>query len=423
MHEIGRLGPERRVAEPDGCTRTLGSKPRVGVVCDLLEEHWVSMDLVAERLVNHLREDFGSSVDVCPLRPALVRRFGRPGSAGSRGHLADRLMNRFWDYPRWLREWRDEFDLFHIVDHSYAHLVHELPEARTVVTCHDIDAFRGLVDAGTTGSKLPKVVSRRILSGLRKAAWVTCNSNATRDDLVNFGLVDPRQVEVVHNGVDPICSPAAEPTADVQATRLLGPGGTIELLHVGSTVPRKRIDVLLHVLSEIRRQHPGACLVRVGGPFTSDQQDLARRLGVAEGVRVLPFLDRAVLAAVYRRAAVLLLPSEREGFGLPVLEAMACGLPVVAADIPALREVGGEEATYCPRDDLERWVEVVGSLLEEKATDSQRWSARRAAGQQRATRFSWSAHAEQMMDIYQRILPSQVLRRDESASRRKVLSA
>ena len=77
----------------------LGTKPRVGVVCDLLEEHWASMDLVAEMLVNHLREDFGNSVDVCPLRATSVRRFGLLGSAGRRGHLADRLVNRFWDYP------------------------------------------------------------------------------------------------------------------------------------------------------------------------------------------------------------------------------------------------------------------------------------------------------------------------------------
>ena len=214
-----------------------------------------------------------------------------------------------------------------------------------------------------------------------------------------------------------------KPTADAQASQLLGPVGTVEVLHVGSTVPRKRIDVLLHAFSEIRRQHREARLVRVGGPFTSEQQDLATRLRVAEAVRVLPFLDRRVLAAVYRRAAVLLLPSEREGFGLPVLEAMACGLPVVAADIPALREVGGEEATYCPPDDTARWVGAVRSLLEEREVDSERWAARRDAGRQRAARFSWCAHAEQMVDIYQRILPSQVLHRDESASRRKVLSA
>ena len=67
---------------------------------------------------------------------------------------------------------------------------------------------------------------------------------------------------------------------------------------------------------------------------------------------MLPFLDRATLAAVYRRSALVLLPSEREGFGLPVLEALACGTPVVASDIDALREVGGDAVRYCPAEDV-----------------------------------------------------------------------
>ena len=80
-----------------------------------------------------------------------------------------------------------------------------------------------------------------------------------------------------------------------------------------------------------------------------------RELGFGDAIVVLPALDRSTLAAVYRRCALLLMPSEREGFGLPVLEALACGTPVVASDAPALREVGGYAAAYCPVDDLEAW--------------------------------------------------------------------
>ncbi len=141
----------------------------------------------------------------------------------------------------------------------------------------------------------------------------------------------------------------AEPSADIDAARLLGPrGGFVDLLHVGSTIARKRIDVLLRVFDSLRSAHRQLRLMRVGGPFTAAQQALVRELGLGDAVVVLPALDRSTLASVYRRSALLLMPSEREGFGLPVLEALACGTPVVASDVAALREVGGYRRRVLP---------------------------------------------------------------------------
>ena len=100
------------------------------------------------------------------------------------------------------------------------------------------------------------------------------------------------------------------------------------------------------------------------------------RLGLEPHIIVLPFLERRVLAAVYRRAAVVLQPSDREGFGLPVAEAMACGTPVVASDLPPLREVGGAMASYCPVGDVEAWTSTVSELLDERSTPSTRTGAR-----------------------------------------------
>ena len=108
-----------------------------------------------------------------------------------------------------------------------------------------------------------------------------------------------------------------------------------DLLHVGSTIPRKRIDVLLEVVAAVRRAEPGARLLKAGGSLTAEQERLARSLGLADAVVTLPFLTRRTLAALYRRAAVVLQPSEAEGFGLPVAEALACGVPIVASDLDA----------------------------------------------------------------------------------------
>ena len=114
---------------------------RIAILCDLEEEGWTSMDLVAAMLEQGLRQ-VGRPIEVTRLQPPMRRRLS--GQAGPGYHLrfnCDRVLNRFWDYPRWLRTQRHRFDLFHVVDHSYSQLVHELPPERTVVTCHDVDIF------------------------------------------------------------------------------------------------------------------------------------------------------------------------------------------------------------------------------------------------------------------------------------------
>jgi len=175
------------------------------------------------------------------------------------------------------------------------------------------------------------------------------------------------------------------------------------VLHVGSTIPRKRIDVLLEVFAAVRRAHPDARLVRAGGRFTPEQEQQARDLGVLDAVVTLPFCSRATLAAVYRRAAIVVQPSSREGFGLPIVEAMACGTPVIASDIPALREVGGDAAAFCAVGDVNGWTETLASLLEERQAHPDRWSARKARGCARARSFSWSAFAEGLSRVYEEL--------------------
>ena len=119
---------------------------RFAVICDLLEENWPSMDLVAEMFVDTLRAQHAATVQATHICPPMKRRLSRLPwlGAGRTAVNADRLANRFWDYPRFLRRYRNAADVFHVVDHSYAQLVLELPARRTLVTCHDIDTFRCL---------------------------------------------------------------------------------------------------------------------------------------------------------------------------------------------------------------------------------------------------------------------------------------
>jgi glycosyltransferase involved in cell wall biosynthesis len=246
----------------------------------------------------------------------------------------------------------------------------------------------------------------RTLSGFRQAERVTCDSVATRDELLAHKLVEPERAVVIPNGVHPSCTPASDAIADQEATRLLGEASedSFDILHVGSTIPRKRIDLLLRIFAATRREFPSARLLRVGGSFTSDQLKLAGELGIADAIVVLPRLERNLLAAVYRRAAVVLQPSEREGFGLPVVEAMACGTAVVASDLPVLREVGGDAALYCKVGDVASWSKTVSQLLTERTRNTPSWSDRRVAGIAQASKFSWAEYTRKMVEVYREVL-------------------
>jgi glycosyltransferase involved in cell wall biosynthesis len=376
---------------------------RVAILADYLEEEWPSMDLVADMLYEHLRREHAATVEATLVRPPMPRRLTRLPlvAAPAKASILDRALARQWDYPRALGAIRGRFDVYHVVDHTYAHLVHALPADRTVVTCHDVDAFRSILQPEDEQRSAPyRWMSARILAGLRLAAHVPCDSESTRDALVSLAGFPQDRLSVIANGTDTARWQDTDALADLEAARLLGPRQGVELLHVGSTIPRKRIDILLDVFAAVKAERKDARLIRVGGPFTAEQRVRARELGILDAVVVLPFVDRATLAAVYRRAALTLLPSEREGFGLPLVESLASGTPMVATDIPVLRELGGDAVSYCPLEDIVQWAIAILALLAERERLPERWRLRRAAGVARASDFSWSHYAARLVGIY-----------------------
>ena len=345
------------------------------------------------------------------IRPPFRRRatLATVGPALGARRNVDRLLNRMVDYPRALRQivGRGEFDLFHLVDHSYGQLVPALPAGRVVVTCHDLDTFRCLLEPDREPRpRWFRAMVKRSLDGFRQAAAVACVSEATRRAVPAHDLIPEDRLHVVPNGIADGFAPHPDPSADTAADALLGgpPGAAVELLHVGSTIPRKRIDVLLRVFAEVRRAVPGARLIKAGGALTPEQARLADALGVADSIVPTGPVDLAVLAALYRRAALVLQPSEAEGFGLPVAEAMACGAAVLASDLEVLREVGGPAASYAPVADVPSWTTAALSLLDEDRDDPGARTSRRAAGLAQASRFRWSSHVAELIAIYRRVL-------------------
>jgi glycosyltransferase involved in cell wall biosynthesis len=359
------------------------------------------MDLIADMLLETLPQVSGAELTATRLCPPMARRWSRLPliGSGARATLADRLTGRLWDYPRWLARQAANFDVFHIVDHSYAHLVRVLPAERTTITCNDVDAIEAALPGSRKRFAPAGLLASHILDGLSRAAHVACISEATRTALLATGRVAPGHASVVYLGVHPSCSPTASPTWDAEIDRRLGPRG-VEILHVGSTIPRKRIDVLLKTVAGVRKAIGNIRLVRVGGCFTPAQRALAATLGISDAIVELPFLDRPLLAALYRRSSVVVLPSDREGFGLPLVEAMACGTLVVASALPALKEAGGDAAIYCPPGDVSIWVDTLTNLLRQREAEPATWACRQKASIAAASRFNWRTYATEMTMLY-----------------------
>lgn len=392
-----RCAPETALSECD-------STVRLALLCDFAEENWPSMELIPDMLVQTLPKLAGERLSVTRVQPPMPRRFARSAKLGrSRlAYNADRLVARFFDYPRYLRGIRKDFDLFHLVDHSYSHLLRELPAGRTVVTCHDLDTFRCLLAPQEEPRSIPfRAMARRVLSGFRLAAHVACNSFTTRAEVLRYGLHGPARLSVAYLPLRPEFSWEANAVFDAEAARLLGPPslGVPELLHVGSGMLRKRIDLLLRIFARLRADFPSARLVRVGS-LDRQQRLLAEELDVSQSVVCLSHAECGLLAALYRRAWVLVLPSQAEGFGMPVAEALACGTPAVASDLPSAREAGGDGAVYCPVGDVESFVAATCELLRQRQQRDALWAERRAAGLAHASKFAAAEHARRTLAIY-----------------------
>lgn len=374
---------------------------RVALVCDLLEENWPSMELVADMLFRNLSQHYASTFEPFMIRPPLARRFSRfPFIGRTRAaHNADRLIGRLRDYPRYIRNNKAGYDLFHVCDHSYAHLVHDLPASQTGVFCHDLDTFRCLLQPEK--EQRPawfKRMARHILGGLQKAKIVFYTTATVRKQIEKHGLLDPASLVQAGYGISPEFGVERNQSSETLPLPV-ELEDTPFLLHVGSCIARKRIDVLLQVFAEVRSQHPELLLLQVGGEWTEAQTQQIKRLGIRDAVRQVPRQSHAVIAELYRRATLVLMPSEAEGFGLPVIEALACGSIVVASDIPVFREVGQDAVVYCNLDDIAAWVDTVSKLATNPLL-----SPNRSTRLEQAGRFSWEEHTRIVVQAYQHLM-------------------
>ena len=252
--------------------------------------------------------------------------------------------------------------------------------AAGVVTVHDLafDRHADTVDAATLRYR------RLVPAGLRRAAVVLTQTHALAAELRGRYHLGDDRVRVARPGVDPAWAATVAPT-----TQWLSLRGLPEryLLYVGTVEPRKNLPVLLAAL----RLLPGAPPLVLAGPAGwGPPLD-------TDGVRVTRagYLEEADLRTVVAGAAALAYPSRYEGFGLPPLEALACGLPVVVSDLPVLHEVLGAQASYVPVGDAEALADALGRVLADDGGQAAR-TARRA----HAAQWTWDRCATEAMAAY-----------------------
>ena len=266
--------------------------------------------------------------------------------------------------------------LLHRLRPALAHFQHSLPlrsPCPAVVTVHDLSFER---DARVMG-RWDRFVFRSVVPrSVRAAARVCAVSERTKRDLVELYGIDARKVVVTPNAVDPAFTVTRAPD-DVAHDGYL--------LFVGAIQERKNPLAAADAAREV-----GMPLV-VAGP--EKEPALARELE-ARGAELRGYVDKPALAELYRRSACVVLPSRYEGFGLPVLEAMACGTAVVATNDEAMREVGGDAAVYADEREL---AQGIRRALSER-------DARVEAGFERVQLFSWDETARRVVAAYREVL-------------------
>jgi glycosyltransferase involved in cell wall biosynthesis len=231
----------------------------------------------------------------------------------------------------------------------------------------------------------------------RRANHVIAISESTKRDLVRFFGIPEDRITVTHLAADE----KFRPLGSEQLENTVGAYGLPEryILYLGINKPHKNLPFLLQVFRELRTK---AKLVLAGkeDPRYLQAREETRRLGLEDRVVFLGDVPEKDLPAIYNGAEVLVFPSLHEGFGLPVLEAMACGTPVVCSNSSSLPEIVGDAAITLDPRDVGVWVAALTLVLENQQVRAEL----KAKGLEQANKFSWNKTARETLDVYQSVL-------------------
>ena len=295
--------------------------------------------------------------------------------------------------PRDLR--RERADLFH----APHYVLPPLTRCKSVVTIHDCIHLR-----------FPQYLPNKLgYAYARASLWVASHqssriltvSEASKRDILNYFNVPPEKIQVIYNGIDERFS-ESPPEDDVARVRERYQLDHPFILYAGNIKPHKNVDRLIEAYSILRRRGVEHAKLVIAGEEISKYPSLRRlvhRFQLHQHVRFFGFVPEATLAALYRLASVFVFPSLYEGFGLPPLEAMAAGAPVVTSNVSSLPEVVGDAALLIDPMDAGAIAEAMGRVL----GDAQLRTDLIARGHARVRMFSWDRSVARIREIYDEV--------------------
>jgi glycosyltransferase involved in cell wall biosynthesis len=315
-----------------------------------------------------LHADLPANARLCTfdLSDQRIGRFDRPLTAGA--------------YVAWMALLR--CDVYFAANYFLPRL-HSAVARRRVITIHDL-----------TYKRFPELLQKETLENLERqmareiaiADAVVCVSRSTRDDLLRYYPIDPSRAVAIHSGLGML--PAPEPVPGLPSRYVL---------FVSTVEPRKNLGVLLDAFERLRDSGEYDGSLVVVGKIGWKSEAIARRLR-GRGIVHLDYLRAAQLATVYREAEVFVFPSIYEGFGFPLLEAMAHGVPSIAARSSSLPEVGGDAALYFAPTDVGELEAQLRRVLGDAALRAELV----ARGRARAAEFRWDMAAEETLRVLRR---------------------
>lgn len=309
------------------------------------------------------------------------------------GVLGSKTIN----WIRWGRSLKpDTADVYHITNQTLSFIAKKLSPA--IITVHDI------IEILEPQEKLAYLLNKYLYSGIPKAKHIISVSEYTKQTLIDTYDIPAKRITVIPNGV----SPAFYHLDDIHNTigyqeirgELKLADAHPVVLYVGSDHPRKNLPSALKAFAKLKMKRPDALFVKVGDPgLRSGRQttlEVIDELGIKGSVRFVGSIPDEKLNLLYNCADVLIFPSRFEGFGLPPLQAMAAGTPVVCSNTTSLPEVVGDAAITCDPYDIDGLVQGLSRITEDKVL-AKEYTRRGIA---RAKTFTWKKAAAAVKDVY-----------------------
>lgn len=287
----------------------------------------------------------------------------------------------------------------HKVDayHSFSPVIPCTSACPTVQTIHDLSFELDPAVRRAPGSGSLRRLTR---DGVSWAKRIIAVSSQTKNDIAAIYKTEPEKIDIVHNGINPLFTPTQSPAVREQLRTNFGMRLPY-VLTVGADIPRRNYLRLFTAMQTVWQQHAELAWVIAG---RCDWKNLplfeaAQKAGVLSKLIFVDSPTNEQLAQLYRDATITVCASSFEGFGMSVLESMACGTPVACSDMRSIREVADNLAVYFPHDDPENMAQSILGLIDDVEYRRQL----KYKGVKRATQFTWAKAAQQVLEILERV--------------------